>query len=248
MRRKQPTVRKKTSEIMSSKETKGHILPVLPLPEEVMFPAGTRAYHVTRKQRVAAVRHAIETNGEILLLTMKETVDNPKREHLYEIGTLGKVLQWVDPKDGTIKIFVSGTARAQVLDFFEDEAFPKALVRVISEKLENDPVVQALVNNLVSILEGYVGAAKQIPTEVAEGIKDFAAQNDPVQLTDMIARHLPLDFRVQQEVLEVVDPKARLEKLIEVLTAQVQIHGIENRSIKTCKEFFGNNQDFRLFF
>ena len=115
MKRRRSIGEQGTSKNISSNEVKGHILPVLPLPEQVMFPNMPRPYLVVRERSVAAVRYAIETDSEILLLTMRETVADPKREHLYEMGTLGKVLESVDPQDGRIKVLVSGVARARFM-------------------------------------------------------------------------------------------------------------------------------------
>jgi ATP-dependent Lon protease len=240
---------RETLKDISSNQVEGHVLPILPFPEQVMFPNMLRPYHVVRERSVAAVRYAIETDGEILLLTMKQTVDDPKREHLYKTGALGKVLQWADPQDGSIKVFVSGIARARVLDFFEDGKFLRALVEVVPEKIEKDAEVQALMNNLESTLQEYADAAKQFPPEAMEEIEEVFAQSDPVRLSDTVARHLSdifLDVRTQQKILELIDPRKRLEKLIEILVSQIQIHGIEkeiegrihNQVTKQQKEFY----------
>ncbi len=253
MKRKRSTEQKKTlKDIVSSDEIKKRILPVLPLPEQVMFPNMPRPYLVVRKRSVAAVRHAIKSDGEVLLLTMKQTVDNPKGEHLYKIGTLGNVLEWVDPEDGSIKVFFSGITRVRVLDFIEDEEFLKALVEIIPENTEKDVEVQALMNNLVSVIQRYIDTAKRLPPETVEEIEEIIEQDDPVQLADMVARHLALflDFRAQQEILEIIDLKKRLEKIIEVITAQIQIHGIEKeiegriheQVTKQQKEFYLNER------
>ena len=107
MKRKRPVERQET--------LSGYIVPVLPQSEFVTFPKMPRPYNAVTKQGVAAVRNAIENNIEILLLTMEKTVDAPGEEHLYKVGTLGKVLQWADPKDGSVRLFVDGIARAKVL-------------------------------------------------------------------------------------------------------------------------------------
>ena len=237
MKRKRSIGRQEASKITSSSKLeepstdkeKKHILPILPLPGQVMFPNMTRPYLVAREQSVAAIRYAIENNSKILMLTMKQIVDNPKQEHLYHFGTLGKILQWVDPQDGSIKVFVSGKARARVLYFFEDEEFLKASVEIVPEESEKDAEVQALMNNLVATLQKYVNTTKQIPAETIEEIGEISAQADPVKLTDMVSRHLSLflDFHIQQEFLEMIGTKKRLEKLIGILASQIQINGIE---------------------
>jgi ATP-dependent Lon protease len=252
MKRKQSDPLLKKTKKTTKKDTKERILPVLPLPEQVMFPNMPRPYLVANERSVLAVRSAIETDSEILLLTMKETVDNPGPEHLYRIGTLGNILQWVDPKDGSIKIFANGISRAKVLEFYEDEEFLKALIEVIPEQIDIDLELKALINNLNNITQEYIASVKRLPAEAVEEIEDAFAEDDPVKLADTIARHLSLtiDFQEQQELLELADIKKRIEKLIAILLSQIQIRSIEKeiegrireQVSKQQKEFYLNEQ------
>lgn len=218
-----------------------HILPVLPLPGQVLYPSPeiTNAYQVVRKQSVAAVRYSMEvTNSDILLLTMKHEVDNPQAEHLYEIGTLGEILQSLDIQDGSIKLLISSTARVRVLELLEGGEFLKASVEVMVDEanaeaqVAKDAEVQALVNNLVSVLREYINTVKRLPKEILGQIEEITSADDsgdPVQLSNTVSQCLApsLGIQAQQEILEIVDLKKRLEKLIGIIVSQIQIHSIE---------------------
>ena len=219
--------RKRSTE--QEKAHSGYIVPVLPQSEFVTFPKMPRPYHAVTKQGVAAVRNAIENDVEILLLTMEKTADNPGKEHLYKIGTLGKVLQWADPKDGSVKAFVDGIARARVLDFFEGGEFLQARIEILHEEVEDKAEIQALMNKLIATLQEYGKQVRQLSEEAVEEIQEISLRDDPSLLADTVARDLSifLSFQDQQKILEMLDLKQRFERLIEVLIAQIRIHGIE---------------------
>jgi len=221
--------RKQSVELQETCDKDEYVVPVLPLPELVAFPKMPRAYHVVRDQSMAAVNEAIENDGEILLLTMKQVVDSPQRKHLYAIGTLGKVLQWANQKDGTITAIVDGVARAKVVDIFASENFVKADVEVASEEAEDSAIIHALISKLISTLQKYVEATKQLSAEALDEIEEASLKGGSSLLADTIAHHLSvcLSFRDQQEILELVDLQPRLEKLIEILMTQIYMNGID---------------------
>jgi ATP-dependent Lon protease len=206
-----------------------YIVPVLPLPELVAFPKMPLPYEVAKEQSVAAVRNAIDRDTEILLLTMKRSADSLRGRDMYKIGTLGRILQWVDPQDGSIRAFIDGIARARVVDFLEGGEFLEALVELVPEKVEQGAETQALMNKLTSTFQEYVKTVKQLSAEALEDIEEASAKGDPSLLADTIARHLTvcLSFAEQQELLELIDLKKRFRKLIEILVAQIHIHSIE---------------------
>lgn len=229
------------------------ILPVLPLPEQVIFPNMTRPLHVVRERSVKALKYAIEHNSEIMMITMKQVADNPDMDDFYEVGTVGRVLQSLDPKDGSIKVFVSGILRAKVIEILRDGDFTRALLEVISEKAEKDVETQALMNNVVSTLREYVSSTRKLPPETMEEIEEILSQGDPILLADTVARYLSppvVDYREQQAILDMLDLKERLEKIIEVIKYQIQIFGIEKeidgriqeQVAKQQKEFYLNER------
>jgi len=244
MKRKRPS--------KQQEEHKEYIVPVLPLRELVTFPKMPRPYQAVTKQGVAAVQSAIEGDVEMLLLTVEQDSDSLQGKHLYRIGTLGKVLQWLDPKDGSIKAFVEGKVRARVLDFIEGGKFLQAHIEIMHEQVEDEAEIQALMNRLISTLQKYVTTAKQLSEDAMEEIEEISLANDPSLLADTVARDLSifLSIQEQQEILELVNLKERYEKLIEILVNQIHIHGIEKeidgriheQVTKQQKEFYLNEK------
>jgi ATP-dependent Lon protease len=225
------------------------ILPVLPLPEKVIFPNMTHPLHVVRERSVKALKFAIENDSEIILITMRHPADNPGLDDLYNVGTLGKIPQWLDPKDGSLKVFVSGIVRVRILQILKDTDFSKALVELDTEKVDKDAEIQALMNNLVSSLRDFINVTKKLPPEVLDEIEDVFAQDDPALLADAVARNFSppmsspiVDYRVQQDILNMVDIKGRLGKVIEVLKYQIQIFGIEKDIDGRIQEQFSKQQ------
>jgi len=244
MRRKQPKQENKPNQFT---------LPVLPLPEQVMFPNMTRPLHVVRERSVNALKYVIEHDEEILLLTMKAVSDNPGEDELYEIGTLGRVLQNLDPRDGSIKVFISGITRVKVLQILQDEDFTRAIVEIPFEDVEKDIEIQALMNNVVSTFREYINITKRIPPETLEDVEDALSQGDPLLLSDTVGRYLSppvFDFKTQQEILSILDVRHRLEKIIEIIKYNIQIFGIEKdidgrvqeQVTKQQKEFYLNEK------
>ena len=242
--------RKRSSK--QQEEHGGYIVPVLPLRELVAFPKMPRPYQAVTKQSVAAVRSAIEDDGDMLLVTVEQDSDSLHGKNLYKIGTLGKVIQHFDPKDGSIKAFVEGKVRARVLDFIEDEEFLQARIEIMHEQVESEAEIQALMNKLISTLQKYAAIAKQLSEDAMEEIEEISLGDDPSLLADTVARDLSvfLSIREQQEILELADLKERYEKLIEILVNQIHIHGIEKeidgriheQVTKQQKEFYLNEK------
>ncbi len=206
-----------------------HIVPVLPLPDQVMFPNTTRPFLVIRERSVKAFKHAINGNHDILLLTMKNVSDNPGKDDLYDIGTLGRIIQWVDQEDGSIKALVSGVVRVKVIQVFTDGEFTQALIEPVSEIINKDSELQALMNNLINRLREFVNTTKKLSPEVLEEAGELMSQGDPKTLSDSVARYLSviIDYKAQQELLSILDLKKRFEKLIEIVIYQTQIYDIE---------------------
>ncbi|MGB9598012.1 MAG: endopeptidase La, partial [Candidatus Poribacteria bacterium] len=168
---------------------------------------------------------------------------------LYSVGTLGNIPQWLDPKDGSLKVFVTGIVRARILQVFRDGEFSRALVDLDLEKVEKDAEVQALINNLLSSLRDFINITKKLPPEVLSEIEEIASQGDPAILADAVARSFSppmaspiVDYRIQQEILNMINIKDRLRKVIEVLKFQVQVFNIEKDIDGKIQEQFTKQQ------
>src|SRR5881396_110708 len=184
------------------------LLPVLPLPDMVVFPYMIVPLFVNRERSAKAVDQALSENRMILLVSQKTAnVDDPKAVDLYEFGTVSIILRMLKLPDGRVRILVQGFSRAQVECFDDSKAYITAKVEPKTEPqvVPDSPELEALIRNVKSSLEKMVSLGKNISPDLVA----IAAQiDDPGRLSDLVASNLDLKIDRAQEVLELLDPVA----------------------------------------
>lgn len=227
---------------------KGQLSPVLPLRDIVVFPHMIVPLFVGRDKSVRALEHVMEKEQEILLVTQKDGAqDDPGVRDLYTIGTMGNVLQLLKLPDGTVKVLVEGTRRAQILRFGESQNFYDAYVEPISHEKINTTGSKALMRSALASFERYIKFNPKISSDV---IASISAIEDASKLADTIASHLNLKIPQKQNILEIADTQKRLENVcnlmegeILVLQTEKRIRGRVKRQMeKTQREYYLNEQ------
>src|SRR5690606_15842186 len=169
----------------------GNTYPVLPLRDIVVFPHMIVPLFVGREKSVRALEEVMKDDKQILLITQKNAAqDDPGVSDMYEVGTLGTVLQLLKLPDGTVKVLVEGVQRARVNAFTADEDFFEVEAELLDEEhLSEASEAEALVRTVVAQFEQYVKLNKKIPPEVLVSINQI---DDPAKLADTVAAHLSL--------------------------------------------------------
>jgi len=224
-------------------------LPMLPVRDIILFPAMVLPLAVGRGKSVKALEESMSTNRLIFVVTQKNIqVEDPTPDDIFSIGTVCEVLQILKMPDGTLKALVEGINRAQWTDFrLNDKGYIEVGVKVYDEKAEKTPEVEATMRRAVSLFEQYVKLNPRMPMEVSISINNIS---DPARLADTIASHLAIKNSDKQIVLELVNPVERLEKIIQILNAEIEILNIErriqnrvrNQIEKTQKEYYLTEQ------
>ena len=223
-------------------------LPLLPLRDVVVFPHMVIPLFVGRPKSIKALESAMESGKGILLVAQKSAVkDEPEAEDLYSIGCIANILQMLKLPDGTVKVLVEGTQRAHV-DLIEsrDEMFVASVRSVLAED-SVDHEVEALRRAVISQFDQYVKLNKKIPPEILTSI---AGIEEAGRLADTIAAHLPLKLEQKQEVLEMFEIRARIERLLSQLETEIDILQVEKRirgrvkrqMEKSQREYYLNEQ------
>ena len=118
--------------------------PVLPLRDIVVFPHMIVPLFVGREKSIKALEDVMNDDKQILLTTQKDAAnDDPGKEDVYQIGTIGTVLQLLKLPDGTVKVLVEGAFRAKISNFTDNETFFEAYAEKIEEG-EGDQKEQTL--------------------------------------------------------------------------------------------------------
>ncbi len=220
-------------------------LPVLPLRDMVVFPSTVQSLCVGRDRSRLALEAAMAGERYILLLTQRDpTIEEPEPHDLYEIGTVAECLQLLNLPDGTIRITVEGVARVQVRQYLRDAAY----LQVIGDALPEPPGVpaqlQALMRIVLTTFERCIHIGNRVPQEALEHAKTI---EDGGRLADLIASYMPIPVHHKQALLEVCDPTERLESLVALLQAELEILEIEQRiHAKVRKEMEEAQKEYYL--
>lgn len=224
------------------------MVPVLPLREVIVFPHMVVPLFVGREKSIHALEECVEKKKELFLVAQKQaTTVNPGEKDIFQIGTLGTILQILRLPDNTVKVLIEGKRRAKMLKFADGDSMIEAEVEVINEGSEKGVETEALVRSLKATFENYVKLNKRIPPEMLMSVNGI---EDPSRLGDVIVAHLNLRFEDKQAVLEITDPTKRLEKLLELMQGEIEILQVERRirtrvkkqMEKSQKEYYLNEQ------
>src|SRR3990167_5728530 len=212
-----------------NEEGKGQMetIPLLPLRDVVIFPYMVAPLFVGSEKSIRALEEAMKKSKEIFLVAQRDAKTNdPQETDIYDIGTIGTIVQMLRLPDGTVKVLVEGKKRAKVLNYLPNKGYFLVEVEVIPEPQEAGVETEALIRTLVTAFENYVKLNKKIPSEVLVTVSSI---EDAGRLSDTISSHLGFKLEDKQEILETLDPAERLEKLYEKIQAEVEILQIEKK-------------------
>jgi len=218
--------------IIEEQNQKLHIpptLPVLLLRDIVIFPYMIAPLFVGREKSKNAIDHSLSTNRMVLLLTQKDMeTEDPKREDVYDMGTVALIMRMLKLPDGRVRILAQGLIRAKVGNFEEEQPFVSARISVVHEPEKTEKTIEseALMRNVRSGLEKATSLGKNIPPEV---LIIAANVEDPGRLADLTASNLELKVPEAQEILEVEDQMQRLKRVYELLTWELELLDVQSK-------------------
>ena len=222
--------------------------PVLPLRDVIVFPNMVIPLFVGRSKSIAALDAAMEDNKQIFLVAQKNADnDNPSQKDVYKNGTLSTILQLLKLPDGTIKVLVEGSQRATIDGDIIDDNYLQASVKIHEELDFDETEVEALSRSAVDLFDQYIKLNKKIAPEVMTSLSGI---DDPSRLADTITAHMSLKMDEKQKMLETFDTKERLEKIINLIEAELDVLSVEkkirgrvkNQMEKSQREYYLNEQ------
>ncbi|MDG1885790.1 MAG: endopeptidase La [Alphaproteobacteria bacterium] len=222
--------------------------PVLPLRDIVVFPHMIVPLFVGREKSISALEDVMSDDKQVLLATQKSaSVDDPGQDDVFEVGTVGTVLQLLKLPDGTVKVLVEGTHRAKITSYVENNKFFEAHAEIIEEIDDNTQEQEALTRAVVAQFEQYIKLNKKIPPEVLVSVNQI---DDASKLADTIASHIAVKIQEKQTLLELTSVAERLEKIFSHMEGEIGVLQVEKRirnrvkrqMEKTQREYYLNEQ------
>ncbi len=223
-------------------------LPLLPLRDVVVYPHMVIPLFVGREKSIEALEKAMAGDRQVMLLAQRNASDDdPKRDDLYEIGTISSILQLLKLPDGTVKVLVEGGERAQVTQINDEGAFFSAEVELLGSDDIAEEESESLVSSAMGQFEHYVSLSKKVPSEVMTSLSGI---DEPGRLADTVAAHMSLSLEQKQEILELTDTRSRLEHLLGLMAAEIDLFQVEKRirgrvkkqMEKSQREYYLNEQ------
>ncbi|WP_346824802.1 endopeptidase La [Ralstonia solanacearum] len=223
-------------------------LPLLPLRDVVVFPHMVIPLFVGRPKSIKALEAAMEAGKSIMLVAQKTAAkDEPTDKDLYEVGCIANILQMLKLPDGTVKVLVEGTQRANILSVTDDESHFHCEAMPIGPEPTESAETEALRRAIVSQFDQYVKLNKKIPPEILTSLSGI---DEPGRLADTIAAHLPIKLEQKQKILEMFNVTERLESLLSQLEGEIDILQVEKRirgrvkrqMEKSQREYYLNEQ------
>lgn len=222
--------------------------PVLPLRDIVVYPKMIVPLFVGREKSIKALQSVVEGEQSIVLLTQKNaSVEDPTPEDVFEVGTLGTILQLLKLPDGTVKVLIEGVERVKVKKFIKNDDFMEVKADILPQEDDNSAELEAMARAVLSQFEEYVKLSKKTPPEVLVAVNQI---EDYAKLADTIASHLALKINDKQALLEGQTLKDRFEKILGFMNAEITLLEVENKiksrvkkqMEKSQKEYYLNEQ------
>ena len=217
------------------------VAPVLPLRDVVVYPHMVIPLFVGREKSIKALDAAMQDNKQILLVAQKSAdTEDPSVQDMYRVGTLANILQLLKLPDGTVKVLVEGSERADVDEFVTVDDYFTAQVTLVGEgSTVDEREMEVLMRSATTLFDQYVKLNKKVPPEVLTSLSSI---DDSSRLADTMAAHMSLKLDDKQQVLEMSDVRQRLEHLMGLMEAENDLLQIEKRIRGRVKRQMEKNQ------
>jgi len=227
---------------------KSDYTPLLPLRDIVVFPNMVAPLFVGRDKSIRALNEVTKTNKKIVLVAQKNSeIDDPGENDLFNYGCEGKILQLLKLPDGTVKVLVEGINRIKITEFQDNKEFLICKTELVKEKIDSKEDLLVFALAIIRKLEKLVNLNKKISNESIVSLREL---NDPSKIADNIAIHLNLSINEKQKLLEFIDLRKKLEKIMQYIDSEISVLSMEKRirgrvktqMEKTQREYYLNEQ------
>ncbi len=203
---------------------------MMPMRDMVIFPQMMPPFIVGRETSVRALEEALAGDKKIFLATQHDaSVDDPKPDEIFTVGTLVNIVQSLKLPDGNIKVLVEGVERAKILQITDEEGFFRASLRTSPSQVEPSPQLDQTVRRVNELFEQYVKLCQSLNYETMIAA---VRVEDPAKLADTIAVNLQIPIEDKQELLEIFDVLDRLTRVAEMLDIEIEKLNMD-RTIKS---------------
>ena len=225
-------------------------IPLLPLRDIVVFPGMITPLFVGRDKSIKALESVMDKDKKIFLVTQKNPQDDsPSTNDIYNTGCVGKVVQLLKLPDGTVKVLIEATEKAEIVKYLKTDNFFVAEVRIIQNKpqLVKSKHLNALTRRVLSRFEDYSKLNRTLPSDSSVSLNQI---KDLEQLVNTISSYLVLKIDDKQKLLCISSVDKLFEKILMHLENEIGVLEVEKKiksrvkrqMEKTQREYYLNEQ------
>ncbi|MGB0895350.1 MAG: endopeptidase La [Parashewanella sp.] len=224
-----------------TQESEAHIeLPVLPLKDVVVYPHMVIPLFIGREKSIRCLEAAMEQDKQVILVAQRDAdLEDPTIDDIYDTGTVASILQLLKLPDGTVKLLVEGGQRAVIQKYTQESDYFAAVAAYQSSEELEPKEEEVLVRSAIGQFEGYIKLNKKIPPEVLTSLSGI---EEAARLADTMAAHMPLKLEDKQSVLEMFNVGERLEHLMSMMEAEIDLLQVEKRIRSRVKKQMEKSQ------
>ena len=227
-------------------EQRARVLPLLALRGVILFPEMVVPLEVGRERSLAALEAAMVESRDLIFVSQRDPrANDPRPEDLYQVGVVGRVKQMVRSAQGSAKVVVEGRTRARVVAVVQEEPYIRAEVLELTEDEDEGAVEgdQALLESVSQLFEAYVKNSRHLASDTTVVL----SAEDPGRLADTIAAALDVEPSRKQDVLETLDPVARLKRVQELLDHQMDALEVDRRvNVRVRRQMQKSQREYYL--
>jgi len=219
----------------------GDELPVLPIRNAVLFPGAVAPFDVGREKSVALVEDVDNLSSPVIAIFAQRdpSTDDPGADDLHTVGCAARVLKALKHSSGNYSLILQGLTRIKLETVTQNGPYLKAKVKRLEEGGLADDEAEALSMSLRDIAKQVIQLMPELPREAGSLIDSITA---PGALADLVAHNLDAPVEEKAQLLETVDVKERIRKVLRLLTRQLEILKMRERINSQIKEEMGKNQ------
>ncbi|MBF0784392.1 endopeptidase La [Muribacter muris] len=216
-------------------------LPLLPLRDVVVFPFMVMPLFVGRDKSIQALRAAMESNKQLLLVTQKDpNNEDPTTDDLYHTGVIANIIQMLNLPDGTVKVLVEGQTRANIEHIHDDEnGFWAGVTALVSDYQDDNEELKAIAKATLTEFENYIKTNKKVPAEILPKLQKIQFED---RLADTMAANLVVSVKQKQALLEEINLIKRFEALLVAMATEMDTLETESRIRNRVKQQMEKNQ------
>ncbi|HQN28157.1 MAG TPA: endopeptidase La, partial [Mesotoga sp.] len=212
------------------------ILPAIPTRTNMLiYPSSVMPLYVGREKSLSALEESIGKYDQLVFLVSQRdiTKEEPELGDLFEVGTIGRIVQLMKMPDGNYKILVEGLARAKISGVVEEENALIVKLESLKSRTRKSKMLEALVRKVKELTQKYVSMSRRFPDEALMALEDTSNAD---KFADFVSSIVPFALEEKQKLLEEVEPVERLKILMELLSREIEILSLEEELDKRVKE------------